>query len=188
MKRIYFLYAIILILVILVGMFILPRKGGSPEQISMMNISSPEFKNGEAIPSKFTCDGLNINPEFRISGVPAGAKSLALIMDDPDIPEAVKTRLGINVFDHWVAFNIPPAISAISEKTEPEGTSGANSSGKAGYTGPCPPDREHRYFIKLYALDTMLNLPAKSSRQDVEKAMYGHILEQTELIGTYKRK
>ena len=187
-RKAYFLYVIIFILVIIFGMFVLPKKGLSPVKTSSMNISSIEFKNNEAIPSKFTCQGKNINPELEISGVPAEAKSLTLIMDDPDIPDFVKKSMGIEVFDHWVAFNIPPQTAKINEGTEPGGTAGANSSGKNGYTGPCPPDREHRYFFKLYALDSMLDLPAGSNKQAVEKAMAGHIISQAELIGTYVKK
>ena len=150
-----------------------------------MNISSTEFKNGESIPAKFTCQGENINPELIIEGVPAEAKSLVLIMDDPDIPDFVKKSMGIDVFDHWVVFNIPPQTAKIAEGTEPEGTAGLNSSSKNGYTGPCPPDREHRYFFKLYALDLMLDSPLGSDKQTVEKAMAGHIISQAELMGTY---
>ncbi len=179
------IYVIIFISVIIFGIFLLPQKSVSPVKTSSMNISSPEFKNNGPIPAKFTCQGKNINPELIIEGVPAEAKSLALIMDDPDIPDFVKKARGIEVFDHWVAFNIPPQTAKISEGTEPEGITGANGSGKNGYTGPCPPDREHRYFFKLYALDSMLDLSAGSDKQTVEKAMAGHIISQTELIGTY---
>lgn len=188
MKRTHFLYAIIFVLAAYGAALIFRGGNVPPAKTSQMDITSPEFKNGELIPSKFTCDGDNINPELKISGVPAGAKSLALIVDDPDIPEAVKTRLGISVFDHWVVFNLSPETAAINENTQPEGVAGANSSGKNKYTGPCPPDREHRYFFKLYALDTALNLPTGSSREDVEKAMAGHILTQAELMGRYNRK
>lgn len=152
-----------------------------------MNISSPEFKNNGPIPAKFTCQGKNINPELIIEGVPTEAKSLTLVMDDPDIPDSVKKARGIEVFDHWVVFNISPQTAKISEGTEPEGTTGANSSGKGGYTGPCPPDREHRYFFKLYALDAMLDLPAGSNKSQLEAEIAKHELARAELIGTYKK-
>jgi len=188
MKRKHFLYAIILILVIVAfGVFVIPRKATSPLKTFSMNISSPEFKNNGPIPAKFTCQGKNINPELIIEGVPAEAKSLALIMDDPDIPDFVKKARGIEVFDHWVAFNIPSRTLRINEGIEPEGVAGANSSGKTGYTGPCPPDREHRYFFKLYALDSILGLKAGASKSELESEIAKHELERAELMGTYKK-
>ena len=142
----------------------------------MLTLSSAVFKENGIIPGKYTCDSENVNPPLSISGVPAGAKSLALIMDDPDIPQAVKERFGISVFDHWVVFDIPPETTEISENKKP-----------SNYTGPCPPDREHRYFFRLYALDTMLALPEGAPRAEVEEAMQGHIVESAELVGRYNR-
>ncbi|HUX35879.1 MAG TPA: YbhB/YbcL family Raf kinase inhibitor-like protein [Candidatus Paceibacterota bacterium] len=188
MKRAYFIYAIIFILATVAVAFILPKKGLSLIKQSSMDITSSEFKNNGPIPSKFTCQGENINPELEIGGVPANAKSLALIMDDPDIPDYVKQARGIDVFDHWVVFNISPQTSLIEEGKEPDGTAGINDGGKTGYAGPCPPDKEHRYFFKLYALDSNLDLPVGSNKADVEKAMSGHIIAQAELIGTYVKK
>lgn len=152
-----------------------------------MKLTSMAFAAGGKIPAKYTCDGDNINPPLEISDVPDGAKSLALIMDDPDIPEVVKLRLGKNVFEHWIAFNIPPDTTQIPEGRE-VGTAGQNSSGKSGYTGPCPPDREHRYFFKLYALDTTLDLQDSTDKARLEKAMGGHILGQAEIMGTFSRQ
>ena len=151
-----------------------------------MTISSPAFANNQTIPVKYTCDGENINPPLEISGVPDGAKSLVLIMDDPDIPDFVKQKFGITVFDHWLAFNIPRATRQIPAG-QPVGTFGQNSSGKAMYTGPCPPDREHRYFFKLSALDTILDLPESTDKSGLEKAMQGHVLGQAQMIGLYSR-
>jgi Raf kinase inhibitor-like YbhB/YbcL family protein len=153
-----------------------------------MIIESPSFKNGENIPSKFTCDGENINPELRFKDVPKDTKSLALIMDDPDIPQAAKDSYGIDVWDHWVVFNIPPETSAISENSTPNGVIGVGTRGVNTYTPPCPPDREHRYFFKLYALDTMLLLDKTATKNDVLKEMEGHILAEAELVGLYQRK
>jgi len=158
-----------------------------------LTITSPVFRNGESIPSKYTCDlptqaGGNINPPLEISEVPEGTKSLVLIMDDPDIPDFVKKDRGIEIFDHWVVFNIPPDTKKIEEGKSPEGVAGANSKGESKYTGPCPPDREHRYFFKLYALNTKINLPEGISRQDVEMEIAGNIIGQAELMGRYERK
>lgn len=153
----------------------------------MLSLSSPAFSENGLIPAKYTCDGENINPALRISGVPETAASLVLIMDDPDIPSAVKTKTGIDVFDHWLIFNLSPQTGEISEHMEPAGMEGANGAGKRGYAGPCPPDREHRYFFKLYALGITLPLPEGASRKEVEAAMAGHVIESTELVGRYNR-
>jgi Raf kinase inhibitor-like YbhB/YbcL family protein len=114
-----------------------------------MRIESPSFKNGESIPSKFTCDGDNTSPELRIFDVPEKAQSLVLIMDDPDIPEIAKTTYGITEWEHWLVFNIPANTSSISEGQNPEGIVAKNTRGNNAYGSPCPPDREHRYFFKL---------------------------------------
>jgi len=107
-------------------------------------------------------------------------------MDDPDIPASVKASMGIEVFDHWVVFNIP-VIKIIFEGTEPDGVLGKNSAGELGYKGPCPPDKEHRYFFKVYALDSKLDLPEGSTKAEVEAAMKGHIMANAELIGRYNK-
>jgi Raf kinase inhibitor-like YbhB/YbcL family protein len=149
-----------------------------------MKLTSSAFANGEKIPSKFTCDGSNINPELFITEVPSEAKSLVLIMDDPDVPAYVRKDC---MWDHWVVFNIPPHIGHIPENCHPPGITGNNTGGEANYQGPCPPDREHRYFFKLYALDTSLTLSKGATKKQVEEAMQGHILARTELIGRYTR-
>ncbi len=143
-----------------------------------MELTSPEFKHNESIPAKFTCEGEDINPALVINGVPEGAKSLALIMDDPDAP--------MGTWVHWVVFDIP-VISKIDENSVP-GKQGITNSGRRDYHGPCPPSGTHRYFFKIYALDTKLNLAEGISKGQLEKAMQGHILESGELIGLYKRK
>lgn len=150
-----------------------------------MELKSCAFTENGKIPPQFSCDGSNINPELHISGVPKEAKSLVLIMDDPDVPEFVRKD---RMWDHWVVFNIPPETQIIPENSEPPGISGRNTEGELGYQGPCPPDREHRYFFKLYALDTTLDLREGSSKKEVEVAMEGHILAKSQLMGRYVRK
>jgi Raf kinase inhibitor-like YbhB/YbcL family protein len=149
-----------------------------------MKLSSPAFAHEGNIPSKYTCDGENISPPLGITEVPQNAVSLALIMEDPDVPPNLKED---GMWDHWVVFNIPPDIDEIAEGNEPPGVPGIGTNGKEGYFGPCPPDREHRYFLKLFALDTALDLPEKSTKAEVEKAMTNHILDQTVLMGRYER-
>jgi len=148
-----------------------------------LSLASPAFSYNGTIPSKYTCDGQEISPPLNIGGVPENTKSLVLIMDDPDAVEVVNY-----VWDHWVVFNIAPDTSSISEGQEPKGIRGVGSSGIKGYEGSCPPKpREHGYSFRLYALDKILDLPEGSTKSDVEKAMEGHILDQAELIGRYKR-
>ncbi len=149
-----------------------------------MELTTPAFENEGTIPSKYTCDGPNVNPELLISGVPENAKSLVLIMDDPDVPKHIRED---GMFDHWVVFNIPPDTTKIAEGKEPEGTPGLGTSGDTGYFGPCPPDREHRYFFKLYALDTTLELPEKTDKVTVEREMTEHVIDKAHLMGLYER-
>lgn len=149
-----------------------------------MELSSPAFENEGQIPSKYTCDGANISPELNISGVPANAESLVLIMDDPDVPKHIRED---GMFDHWVVFNIPSDTTKIPEGQEPRGTPGLGTSGGTGYFGPCPPDREHRYFFKLYAIDTTLDLPEKSDKVTVERKMTEHVIDKAHLMGRYER-
>jgi Raf kinase inhibitor-like YbhB/YbcL family protein len=144
---------------------------------SLMKITSPTFDNNAHIPAKYTCEGEDINPPFEISGIPQGAKSLALIMDDPDAP--------IGVWVHWVVFDIP-LTQRIEENSVP-GKLGMTNSGRKDYHGPCPPSGTHRYFFKLYALDTQLNLPEGISKGQLEKAIQAHTLAKAELVGLYQR-
>ncbi|MFA6300993.1 MAG: YbhB/YbcL family Raf kinase inhibitor-like protein [Candidatus Paceibacterota bacterium] len=145
-----------------------------------MKLESPEFENSGDIPSKFTCDGEGINPPLVFSDVPKEAKSLVLLMDDPDAPSGT--------WDHWVIFNMPPDTKTIEENSTPAGIVGKNTRGNNKYGPPCPPDREHRYFFKLYALDTMLTLDTNATKQNVLDAIQGHILADAELMGRYNRK
>jgi Raf kinase inhibitor-like YbhB/YbcL family protein len=150
-----------------------------------MKLTSVAFKDGEKIPSKYTCEGENINPPLEISGVPSHAKSLVLIMDDPDVPASVRKD---QMFDHWVVFNLSPNTHKIEENATPHATLGKNTNGENEYFGPCPPDREHRYFFKLYALDKELDLETGASKSQVEQAMKGHVIEQAQLVGLYEKK
>ncbi len=149
----------------------------------MLQLRSSAFTHGGAIPGTYTCDGENISPPLSIADVPPGAKSLALIMDDPDVPPSAP----VSVWDHWVVFNIPPTTAEVGEGKSPEGTAGKNTRGNLGYGGPCPPDREHRYFFTLYALDTTLDLAEGATKREVEDAMQGHVLARAELMGRYNR-
>lgn len=145
-----------------------------------MRITSSVFAHNNQIPSKYTCDGNNFSPPLQFSEVPAEAKSLALICDDPDAPG--KTWV------HWTAWNIDPKTTEIGEGKVPQGaTQGLTDFGEVGYGGPCPPSGTHRYFFKLYALDTTLDIPYEARKEDLEKTMEGHIIEQAELVGTYSR-
>ncbi len=147
-----------------------------------MKLTSSAFQHDGKIPSKHTCDGADLSPQLSISGVPLETKSLILIMDDPD---AIKPAG--KVWDHWIVFNIPPTTTEIPEGEEPTGVHGQGTSNNLKYHGPCPPDAEHRYYFKLYALDTILSLPEGVTKKQVEEAMKEHILARTELMGRYER-
>jgi Raf kinase inhibitor-like YbhB/YbcL family protein len=149
-----------------------------------MKLSSEAFKHNGKIPSKYTCQGIDTNPPLEINDVPANAQSLALIVDDPDVPERIrKDRLWV----HWVVYDIDPKIGSIEEGEPKFGVVGKNTGGMDRYMGPCPPDREHRYFFKLYAIDKKLNLPEGATKEEILKAMEGHILAQCELIGRFEK-
>ena len=141
-------------------------------------VKSPVFENKKYIPVNYTCDGVDVNPPLTIEGAPEETKTLVLIVDDPDCPTGK--------FDHWIVWNIPPTTRTIEENTVP-GTEAISTSKKQAYGGPCPPYGTHRYFFKVYALDTQLDLKSNSSKRDVEKAMKGHILAEGELRGLYSR-
>lgn len=145
-------------------------------------LTSSAFQNGSLIPAVYTCDGKDISPELKWEGAPEGTKSFVLIMDDPDAP--------MGTWDHWVLFNIPVDLHQLPEdmKINPKGSQGGlNSWGSTDYGGPCPPDKEHRYYFKIYALDNKLELLAGASKHDVMIAMQGHILSEAELMGRYDR-
>ncbi|MBE0427022.1 MAG: YbhB/YbcL family Raf kinase inhibitor-like protein [Nitrospirae bacterium] len=145
-----------------------------------LQLTSPAFKHKEYIPRKYTCDGADINPPLQINNIPANTKSMVLIVDDPDAPA--------RTWVHWVVWNIDYYVSEIKENSVPKGAEqGINDFRKHEYGGPCPPSGTHRYFFKLYALDTLLNLESKAGKSNLEKAMKGHIIEKAEIIGLYKR-
>ncbi|HCR52056.1 TPA: YbhB/YbcL family Raf kinase inhibitor-like protein [Candidatus Kaiserbacteria bacterium] len=154
-----------------------------------MSLTSPAFEHNGTIPAKYTCDGNSeLSPPLSISGVPEGAQSLVLIMDDPDVPRELKAD---GVFDHWTLFNIPPDTHEIPEGAI-AGEAGANSSGAAGYTGPCPPPEyepsEHRYVFALYALSgPLLRFAEIPTKRQVLSALEPLVLEKAELIGRYSR-
>jgi len=143
-----------------------------------LTVSSPVFQNNGFIPAKYTCDGDDINPPLRIEGIPKETVSLVLIVDDPDAP--------MGTWDHWVVWNIPPT-ERIEENSVP-GTEGLNDSRKHSYGGPCPPSGTHRYFFKVYALDTRLDLSPNSRKKDIERAMGAHIIAKGEIVGLYRRR
>lgn len=143
-----------------------------------MRITSPDFKHGENIPSKFTSDGEDTNPSFEIWDIPKDAKSLVLIVEDPDAPG--------KTFVHWLVWNIP-IIDKIYENNIP-GAQGLNDAMGHNYKGPAPPSGTHRYFFRLFALDTKLELPPGTRKANLETAMQGHILQKADLMGMYAKK
>jgi len=145
-----------------------------------MKITSSVFQQGGNIPSRFSCDGANTNPPLQISDVPPEAKSLVLIVDDPDAPSGL--------FTHWAVWNISPQIITIAEGSTPKGVQGTNDFGKSGYGGPCPPSGTHRYYFKIFALDRELDLRSGAKRSQLDAAMKGHVIAQGELMGRYSRK
>ncbi len=151
-----------------------------------MKLTSNAFADGETIDRIYTCQGANHNPPLSISEVPEKAQTLALIMDDPDA--ATDPNGPGHTYDHWVMWNIPPKTGDIAENsTPPFAIEGVNDSGEPGYIGPCPPTGTHRYFFRLYALDIKLDLPENADKEDLEDAVGGHVLAQTELVGTYQK-
>jgi Raf kinase inhibitor-like YbhB/YbcL family protein len=154
---------------------------GEVTQMGKLSLSSPAFGDGEQIPEKYGYTAANVNPPLRIEGVPDDAASLALVMDDPDAVEPAG-----KVWDHWVVWNIPATRTEIPEGWTPtEAAEGTNDYGEVGYGGPNPPDREHRYRFKLFALDTTLDLSTETDAERLGDAMTGHVLAQAQLDGTY---
>lgn len=155
-----------------------------------LTLTSTAFEGGQLIPAVHTCEGSDISPPLAWLDVPPAAKSLALIVDDPDAPDPAAPQ---RTWVHWVLYNIPPGASGLPEAARegerPTGTlDGTNDWKRVGYGGPCPPIGKHRYFFKLYALDTVLPDLGKPSKAALEKAMEGHILARTELIGLYQKR
>jgi Raf kinase inhibitor-like YbhB/YbcL family protein len=153
-------------------------------------LSSPAFTDGGGIPSRYTCEGQDVSPSLLVSGVPPEAKSLVLIVDDPDAPDPRAPKM---TWVHWVLYNLPPTTRELAEAATsaqlPAGTlEGCNDWKRTGYGGPCPPVGRHRYFHKLYALDAVLPDLHEPAKALVEQAMSGHIVAQTQLVGTYERR
>lgn len=191
MKKVFIFLLAFFILLILAGIMYLGTKKSDKSEINKeeqiseslktnMKLTSSAFENNAKIPPRYTCDGQNFNPPLGISEVPENVKSMALIIDDPDAPSGT--------WVHWTLWNINVDTKEIPENTVPAGAiEGVTSFGKNGYGGPCPPTGTHRYFFKLYALDTELSLPSSTKIGDLEEAMKGHILDQTQLVGLYSR-
>jgi Raf kinase inhibitor-like YbhB/YbcL family protein len=171
--------------VIYIGLFVLlfifsNAMGQEAAKAGGFKISSSAFENNGHIPPKYTCDGANVNPPLKIEDVPPNTKSLALIFDDVDAPRGS--------YVHWILWNIGPTIKEIKENSVPEGAvQGMNDFKKGSYGGPCPSRGAHKYVFKIFALDTLLNLNPNFTKKDLEKAMEGHIISQTQLMGLYKR-
>ncbi len=157
--------------------------GGSKMEIK---ISSNAFENGGFLPKKYTCDGENISPHLKWSNIPQGTKSFAIINDDPDAP--------MGTWVHWVIYNIPVSVVELPDNIPPSqrlsngAVQGKNSLGKIGYGGPCPPSGTHRYFFKIYALDKILDLPVGATKEELLRAIKGHILAEGQIYGKYSRQ
>ena len=151
-----------------------------------ISVSSSAFPEGGTIPAKYTCDGNDMSPPLKWTGVPEAAKSLALICDDPDAP--------VGTWVHWVMWNVPPSVGELAENVSPKpelpdgSRQGISDFRRPGYGGPCPPSGVHRYYFKIYALDTMLDLPSSTRKADLLKAMKGHVLAEGQLMGKYSRR
>ena len=155
-------------------------KSQGGDSMASLTISSPAFGENEKIPVRYSCKGDNVNPELHFEDVPEGTRSLVLIVDDPDAPGGI--------FDHWIVFDIPPETSVLAENSIPkDAIQGVNGFGDIGYGGPCPPSGTHRYRFKLYAVDTTIELPEGSTKDDVLEAIDGHVLEDDMLTGLFSK-
>ena len=187
-----------IILVIMAGFIVfIIKKPSQPLQennltnpvSTTMQLTSSAFGNNQNIPAKYTCDGDDINPPLKITDVPPTAKSLVLIMDDPDAPRGALRSDSGQAWVHWLVWNIKPDTAKITEDSVPESAvEGKTSFGRTGWGGPCPGSGMHHYQFKLYALDTELNLDSSAKKPDLENAMSGHIMAQTVLVGLYQRR
>jgi Raf kinase inhibitor-like YbhB/YbcL family protein len=146
-------------------------------EINKLLISSPAFENEGDIPSKYTCDGEDINPQLTVDNIPENTKTLAIIVEDPDAPKGT--------FDHWLVWNVPP--ESIIEENRISGISGTNGAGKTGYYGPCPPSGTHRYYFHVFALDSSLDLQGGIDKKTLQNAMDSHIVAKGTLMGHYKK-
>ncbi len=187
MKRIFFLCLVLVIILSSCSSSETPTEIAATEADTSMELKSDAFVNGQSIPAKYTCTGKNTSPALTWSDPPAGTQSFALIVDDPDAP--------MGTWVHWVLFNIPAQARSLQEDLPVTGKNvdqnaiyfGKNSSGNTRYDGPCPPSGTHRYYIKLYAVDTTISLLPGATKEDVLREMKGHILAQGELMGTFSK-
>lgn len=171
----------VLLLALILAIPLLLAAAGKDTPAAAMKISTRAFSERRPIPERFTADGKNANPPLVVSGVPKDAKSLVLIVDDPDVP--------MGAWTHWIVWNMNPGTTVISEDSVPRGAVvGRNDAGTAKYVGPAPPRGTHRYYFRLYALDTKLDLDAGTTRPDLDAAMQSHILAKSELLGRYGRE
>jgi Raf kinase inhibitor-like YbhB/YbcL family protein len=176
------------ILFVAASLALAPLRGGGEEAAMSLSLGSPAFASHAAIPARYTCDGNEASPPLQWRGVPAKAKSLALIVDDPDAPDPAAPQ---TVWVHWVLYDLPADTDGLPEAVDsarlPPGTrEGTNDFGRTGYGGPCPPVGRHRYFFKLYALDTVLPDLGRPDKARLLAAMKGHVVAQAELVGTYQ--
>jgi len=183
MKR----WLFIIIQIVLISLIV---SANGKEVNPVMKLTCPSFESQKEIPKKYTCDGEDVSPPLSWSNVPEGTKSFVLIVDDPDAPDPANPRM---TWVHWVIYNLPATIASlpegVQEKDLPKGVlQGLNDWKKPGYGGPCPPIGKHRYFHKLYALDSVLPDLKQPTKAKLEKAMEGHVLSKAELVGLYQRK
>jgi Raf kinase inhibitor-like YbhB/YbcL family protein len=158
------------------------------EENMTLRLSSPAFRDGTPIPTKYTCEGEDISPPLEWSGIPNGTKSLVLIVDDPDAPDPKAPK---TIWVHWVLYNLPPGSTGLAEgvKVLPHDAKiGLNDWKRAAYGGPCPPIGRHRYFHKLFALDVVLTGLGQPTKAKVEGVMKGHVLAEAQLVGTYQKR
>lgn len=175
--------------VLLLAALVLPGAGVVTREVSVtLTLKSSAFQSNGDIPKEYTCDGANSSPPLEWTGAPAGSKTFALILDDPDAPDPKAPKM---TYVHWVLYDIPGSVTSLPKggaKSPPSGArEGVNDFKRTGYGGPCPPVGRHRYFHKLYALDAALGDLGRPTKPDLERAMKGHILAQAELVGTYQR-
>lgn len=184
MKFSVIIIAVAVVIVVVFSLSNRERKASTPGAVTnrggMMRITSSAFAPNAPIPATYTCNGRSINPDLKFIDIPSTAKSLALIVHDPDAPRA-------GGFYHWVAWNIAVATTGVAEGESLPGIVGKNDAGQNAYLGPCPPSGTHRYVFRLYALDASLSLPTSTTGPALLKALDGHVVDQAELIGTYRQ-
>lgn len=180
------IWSVILGIVLAGSSLVVANLLSNKQEKNSMLISSPSFTQNQMIPARHTCDAENVSPPLAWSGVPAGAKSLVLIVDDPDAPDPAAPRM---TWVHWLLYNIAPDSGGLTEGVADRlALQGVNDWQRTGYNGPCPPIGKHRYFFKLYALDVLLPDMRHPGKTTLEKAMQGHVVARSELVGLYQRR